>query len=152
MAIWPHEVGRIAGEPCARRVAAPRKDVQRQSARRAPCSQAATGAAVHVHLPLQRLERREVVRRGLDPWQAIAAADAPGAPLAQAALPILDRRLGDGAKQEAPHRWQPDRVEITRGATCTRTRAASRPLLVTNWKTRSVVATRRRAKPIRSGS
>src|SRR5437762_735928 len=108
MAIWPHEVGRIAGEPCARRVAAPRKDVQRQSARRAPCSQAATGAAVHVHLPLQRLERREVVRRGLDPWQPIAAADAPGAPLAQAALPILDRRLGDGAKQEAPHRWQPE--------------------------------------------
>ncbi|TMA13987.1 MAG: hypothetical protein E6J84_11765 [Deltaproteobacteria bacterium] len=55
MAVRPHEVGRIAGEPRERRVAAPRKDVQRQSARCAACSQRATGAAVHVYLPVERL-------------------------------------------------------------------------------------------------
>src|SRR5207302_10161217 len=64
MAVGPHQVARVAGEPSERRAPVPGKDVQAQSSRRAARSQLARRRATDVHLPLERLERREGGRFG----------------------------------------------------------------------------------------
>jgi len=50
------------------------------------------------------------------------------------------------------HAWSRNSSASTGGTTSTRNSAAVRLGLVTSWKRRSVVAVRRRANPIRSGS
>ena len=56
-----------------------------------------------MHLPIERLQRREVVavRFHLDPGQTIAAADRAGHAAAETAAAIFDGSLRDGAEDEA---------------------------------------------------
>src|SRR5205085_10890534 len=89
----------------------PGKDLQRQSPLATYRADLRRGLAVHVELPIQRRQRREVVL--LDavdvrhhPWQAITAVNRPGASLAQAAPAVAHGRLRDRAKKETPQRLE----------------------------------------------
>ena len=99
--------------------------MQRQPERGAGLGQASARLAVHVHLPVERRQRHEVVFSLLDrdPGQAVAARTEPARARAQGLLPIVDRDLRDGAEQEAPQLRQPEqrRDEQRERAGCART-------------------------------
>ena len=83
----------------------PGKDVQRQRPLLTHGPDLRGGPPVHVDLPVERRQRREVVyivqvRRY--PGQTVATVNASRAPLAQAAAAVVHRRLRNRPKHETP--------------------------------------------------
>ena len=85
-----------------------------QPARRAARRKLPRRGAMDMHLPIERLERREVVGFGLHPGQPVSALDAAGSTLAQVAPAVFDPRLRDGAEKEPAHRRQPQELQVVR--------------------------------------
>src|SRR5258705_13761968 len=103
--VGAHQVARAAGQAGARSRLAPLELVQRESARGAGLGEGPSRLAMNVHLPIQRLQRREVVAlRSLYPREPISAVHAPGLTLAELALAVLDRCLRDHAEHVPPPR------------------------------------------------
>src|SRR5438876_5951584 len=62
VAVWTHEVARVAREARAFRTLTPGKDLQLQPVRRAGRGQLSCRRSENVQLPFERLERCEIVR------------------------------------------------------------------------------------------
>src|SRR5438309_8897593 len=98
VAVGPHEIDGIAPQAGPTHLRTPRKDVQRQSSAVTHGLDLGRGAAVHVDLPAQRSQRREVVfpdavHGRLHPRQTVTAVNGPRAAFAQTASTVVHRRL-----------------------------------------------------------
>ena len=119
----------------ARRVVfrSPVKDMQRHVVTGAPSHQFGAGRAIDMDLPGYRREGFEIIL-SIDwhPWEPVAAMDMTGGASAQGAAAVIQGNLRDRPKDVLANRLEPSAVA--------------------KLNTRSVVATNRRAKPIRSAS
>src|SRR4029453_15982762 len=100
-----HEIDRIALKPRTIDALAPAKDVKRQCPLSTQRMNLGCGAAVHVELPVERRQWREVVATGTiprPPRQTAPPVTAPGPALAHAAATIVPRGLRHRAKRKTP--------------------------------------------------
>ena len=154
IAVGPQQIKRIAGKPRRLIFRSPAERVQRHVVIPAPCRECWAGRAVEMDLPIHAGERSKIVG-AIDPHpgQAIAAMHLPGCAAAQRTAAIIQHHLRDGPEQIFA-RTAPNAATrgISSGAIRVRRMSAILPSAVAKLKTRSVVATSRRAKPIRSAS
>ena len=106
VAVWPDEIECPALETGPPHSRLPREAVERKPKFDAGFGHAGSHFSVHVDLPLQRGERREVVlsRLHLDPRQPIPTPDGPGRARAQRAVAIVDADLRQGLEHQATPR------------------------------------------------
>src|SRR6202041_3055444 len=81
-------------------------------------SDVSSWVAVDMDLPVHRSKRCEVVSPVcslLDPWQAVAAVNSSGAPLAQTAFAVVQTRLRHGAKHQTSHRLEFEQMREKQG-------------------------------------
>src|SRR5260221_1708368 len=102
VAVGAHQIECVARNAVLLGHVAPWQGVQRQAERRARLGQTIARHTVDVRLPLERLERREVVG---DPPQPVAAVHAARVAGAERAVAILDLDLRERAEEEAARRF-----------------------------------------------
>lgn len=102
VAIGTDEIGRVVTQADATGFVTIRKNMQRNTALPAESVQGRLGFAIDMDLPVNGLERREVIVpvAEANPWQAVASPDVTGDAAAQAAGPIANGSLGDGAEEK----------------------------------------------------
>ena len=157
VAVGAHEVELVVAEVGAAGGLVESKNVEREAARRGARFELGGWRTVDVRLPIERSERGEVVgvalARGHDPGQTIAGEDRAGAALAPGAGAIFDPDLREGSEEDTTAERRPRDAGDEPRRDLTADDAGDVAVARRGLEdARSVVATRRRAKAIRSGS
>ena len=107
VAVGTDEIEGVAPHSGMPRLWSPSEHMQGNASLGARLGKPRIAITINVGLPIDGFERHEVIAiaRSISgsPWQAVAASDRAGPPFAQAAVPIVDRRLRDRAEHEAAH-------------------------------------------------